>query len=134
MPRFLAQSLMQRRVSLKVSFSGTSLSKINFDSTWNPDNGEIIDIQDNVMRSINVNGTANKFKTIYALTNQGKVFRSFDSGSTWSKLKMPFISGDPTQILANAFLASTQIESYEENGLIKYNITYHQILFGFILI
>jgi hypothetical protein len=33
---------------------------------------------------------------------------------------MPFISGDPTQILANAFLASTQIEAYEENGLIKY--------------
>ena len=108
-------------------FSGTSLSKINFDSTWNPDNGEIIDIQDNVMRSINVNGTANKFKTIYALTNQSKVFRSFDNGSTWSKLKMPFISGDPTQILANAFLASTQIESYEENGLIKYK--YYTLLY-----
>ena len=101
-------------------FSGTSLSGINFDSSWNPDNGEIIDIQDNVMRSISVNGTSNKFKSIYVLTNQGKVFRSFDNGSTWSKLKMPFISGDPTQILANAFLASTQIESYEENGLIKY--------------
>jgi hypothetical protein len=33
---------------------------------------------------------------------------------------MPFISGDPTQITANAFLVSTQIESYEENSLIKY--------------
>lgn len=101
-------------------FSGKSLSKINFDLSWNPDDGEIIDIQDNIMRSISVNGTANKFKTIYALTNQGKVFRSFDNGSTWSKLKMPFIAGDPTQILAKSFLASTQIESYEENALVKY--------------
>jgi hypothetical protein len=101
-------------------FSGASLSLINLNTSWNPDNGEIIDLQDDIMRSIQVHVASNKFKVIYVLTNQGKLFRSFDQGSNWLKVKMPFFSGDPTQITANAFLVSTQIEPYEENNLIKY--------------
>lgn len=99
---------------------GTALTNVNFDSSWNPDNGEIISVVDDIMRASEVNVSSNRFETIYVLTNQGRVYKSYDKGVTWQKLKMPVIGATSSSVVATAFLASTQIESYEENGLIKY--------------
>lgn len=98
-------------------YSGNSLSNINLNLSWNPDNGEIIDIIDNVMRSskISSGATSNFFNEIYVLTKEGRVFKSRDNGETWQKLKMPLIGILSSEVKATCFLASTQIEEYYDD-------------------
>lgn len=100
-------------------FSGSSLYQMNITDSWNPDNGEIIKIYDNLFRdarasfsSTKVTGFRTKrnyFRTIYVLTKQGAVFKSEDSGIFWEKLKLPLV-GSSENLKVTSFLATTHVE------------------------
>lgn len=90
-------------------------------STWNPDNGEIIDFSDDLLRSSEgTNGDPSNIT--YVLTSQGKVYFTEDQGSTWEKLTLPvnFSGSVSTPVFATALLVSTNKESFDNNGAVDY--------------
>ena len=90
-------------------------------STWNPDNGEIIDFSDDILRaSEGTNGDPSN--VTYVLTAQGKVYFTEDQGSTWQKLTLPieFSGSVSTPAFATAILATTNKESFDNNGAVDY--------------
>ena len=90
-------------------------------STWNQDNGEIIDFSDDLLRSSE--GTNSQPSNVtYVLTAQGKVFFTEDQGSTWQKFTLPieFSGSVSTPAFATAILVSTNKESFDNNGAVDY--------------
>ena len=90
-------------------------------STWNQDNGEIIDFSDDLLRSSEgTNGDPSN--VTYVLTAQGKVYFTNDQGSTWQKLTLPieFSGSVSTPVFATALLVSTNKESFDNNGAVDY--------------
>ena len=102
-------------------FGGTSLYRMNLLDNWNPDNGEIIKVYDNLFRdskasfsSTKVTGLKTKrnyFRTVYVLTRQGTVYKSEDNGIFWERLKLPIV-GTSTALKVTSFLPTTHVEQY----------------------
>lgn len=90
-------------------------------STWNIDNGEIIDLSDDILRSSE--GSVEKpSNRTYVLTSLGTVYYTDDKGSTWRKFTLPvtFQGNVAVPVFATAILATTNKEPYEENNQLKF--------------
>lgn len=74
-------------------------------SSWATDQGEPVQFLDNLLAG----GLENYFRETYLRTQQGKVFRTRDGGSSWQPLPMPILQtqGGSTVCKATAFWVST---------------------------
>lgn len=83
-----------------------------FSSNWSIDNGQPVQIMDNVLIPKNINHFSSTFVRTWDDSNTektGRIFISKDQGLSWQKLKMPTIATDTETIstLATAFQVST---------------------------
>lgn len=94
-----------------------------FQTTWVPDNGQVVQILDNILIPKN----QNYFSTTFVRTwddslspKTGRIFSTKDSGLSWQKLKMPTIATDTSTITALATSFQVSTEKIEvEVGLLK---------------
>lgn len=89
--------------------------------TWNTDNGQVIFVSDDILRASEGTNGSPSFVT-YVLTNKGTVYFTVDQGSTWKKLPLPVETTNniTTPVYATALLASTNKESFDNNGAVDY--------------
>jgi hypothetical protein len=95
---------------------------------WVQDNGQVVQIIDNMLPVKNENHFANTYIRTWddSLTPKtGKIFVTQDGGLSWQKLKMPVIASESSNITALATSLQVSTDKVEvTNGLIKTNEWY----------
>ena len=97
-----------------------SITLVNL-GTWNTDNGQVIFVSDDILRSSEGSNGSPSYVS-YVLTNKGTVYFTVDQGSTWQKLPLPVetTSNITSPVFATALIASTDKESFDNNGAVDY--------------
>ncbi len=88
---------------------------------WTTDNGQVIFVSDDILRASEGTNESPSFVT-YVLTNKGTVYFTVDQGTTWQKLALPVETSNniTSPVFATALLASTNKESFDNNGAVDY--------------